>query len=234
MSTLNTENHKVEEVLDLPGKNALPGQSGEYGREDNAATSGAASIKRTLGIALAFTVVTTIVFGLLYPLAVTGLAQVFFSNKANGQLIERNGKLVGSRIIGQNFSSPAYFHGRLSSAGNGYDPLASGGSNLGPTNKNLIDRVNADVQKLKNENAGAPVPIDLVTSSASGLDPEVSVAAAEFQIARVARARNATSQELRALIQTHTRGRDLGFLGEPRVNVLELNLDLDALHPASH
>jgi K+-transporting ATPase ATPase C chain len=112
--------------------------------------------------------------------------------------------------------------------------LASGGSNLGPTNKNLIDRVNADAQKLKNENAGAPVPIDLVTSSASGLDPEISVAAADFQIPRVARARNTTPQELRTLIQRHTRGRDLGFLGEPRVNVLELNLDLDALQPASH
>ena len=234
MNTLNAANDKVEEVLDLPKKDPLPSQSGDERREENAATSSAASIRKNLLIALTFTVVTTIVFGLLYPLAVTGLAQLFFPDKANGQLLERNGKLVGSRIIGQTFSSPAYFHGRLSSAGNGYDPLASGGSNLGPTNKNLIDRVNADVQKLQNENPGVPVPIDLVTSSASGLDPEISVAAAEFQIPRVARARNMTPQELQALIQKHTQARDLGFLGEPRVNVLELNLDLDALRPASH
>jgi len=163
----------------------------------------------------------------IYPLVATGMAQLLFRDRANGQLIERNGKLVGSRIIGQAFTGPGYFHPRPSSAGTGYDPMASGGSNLAPTNKNLIERVKADVQKLHAENPGAPIPVDMVTTSGSGLDPDISPDAAEFQIPRVAHSRNLKEEDLRALIQKHTKGRELGFLGEPRVNVLELNLELD-------
>src|SRR3984957_11761377 len=187
-------------------------------------------MKKNLLISLWFTLVTTVIFGLLYPLVVTGLSQALFHDRANGQLIERNGKLVGSRIIGQAFTGPGYFHSRPSNAGTGYDPTSSGGSFLAPTNKNLIERVKGDVQKLQTENPSAPIPVDLVTSSGSGLDPDISPAAAEFQIARVAHARGMGPEDLRALVQKHTRGRDLGFLGEPRVNVLELNLELDALH----
>lgn len=189
-------------------------------------------MKKNLIISCWFTLVTTLIFGLLYPLAVTGLAQVFFRDRANGQLIERGGKIVGSRIIGQAFTGPGYFHPRPSSAGTGYDATASGGSNLGPTNKSLIDRVSNDVQKLQAENPGAAVPVDLVTSSGSGLDPHISPAAAEFQIPRVSRARHLNEGDLRELVARHTLGRQFGFLGEPRVNVLELNLELDALHPA--
>jgi potassium-transporting ATPase KdpC subunit len=190
-------------------------------------------MKKNLLISVWFTLVTTVMFGLIYPLGITGLSQLLFPRKANGQLIERNGKLVGSRIIGQAFTGAGYFHSRPSSAGtgNGYDPTSSSGSNLGPTNKALLDRVNGDVQRLRAENASAPIPIDLVTSSGSGLDPEISPAAAEFQVPRVARGRGISEQELRALVQKHTLGRQFGFLGEPRVNVLELNLDLDATHP---
>jgi potassium-transporting ATPase KdpC subunit len=191
-------------------------------------------MKKNLMISIWMTLATTIIFGLLYPLAVTGLAQVMMPARANGQLLSPNGKLVGSRIIGQPFSAPQYFHSRPSAAGNGYDPQASSGSNLGPTNKILTDRVNSDVAKLQAENPNAPVPIDLVTSSGSGLDPHISPAAAEFQIPRVAHIRGISEQELRAIIARHTSGRDLGFLGEPRVNVLELNLDLDATHPIAH
>lgn len=189
-------------------------------------------MKKNLIISLWFTVVTTVIFGLLYPLAVTGLAQVFFRDRANGQLIERGGKIVGSRIIGQAFSGAGYFHPRPSSAGTGYDATASGGSNLGPTNKNLIERVGNEVAKLQAENPGVAVPVDLVTSSGSGLDPGISPTAAEFQIPRVARARHVSESELRSLIARHTLGRQLGFLGEPRVSVLELNLELDAAGPA--
>jgi potassium-transporting ATPase KdpC subunit len=190
-------------------------------------------MKKNLLISVWFTLVTTVLFGLIYPLGITGLSQLLFPRKANGQLIERNGKLVGSRIIGQAFTGTGYFHSRPSSAGtgNGYDPTSSSGSNLGPTNKALLDRVNGDVQKLRAENPSAPIPIDLVTSSGSGLDPEISPAAAEFQVPRVARGRGISEQELRALVQKHTLGRQFGFLGEPRVNVLELNLDLDATYP---
>lgn len=188
-------------------------------------------MKKNFLIALWFTLVTTVMFGVLYPLAITGLAQVLFPNRANGQLIQKNGKIVGSRIIGQSFTGPGYFHSRPSFAGTGYDATASSGSNLGPTNKALLDRVRGDVQKLKAENPGAAIPIDLVTMSGSGLDPEISPAAAEFQIARVTRERAMSEAEVRALVQKHTKGRDLGILGEPRVNVLELNLDLDSTHP---
>jgi potassium-transporting ATPase KdpC subunit len=188
-------------------------------------------MKKNFVIAIWFTLVTTVIFGLIYPLAVTGLSQLLFPAKANGQLIERNGKIIGSLIIGQNFDAPDYFHSRPSAAGTGYDPTASGSNNLGPTNKALIDRVSADVQKLHAENPSQPIPIDLVTVSGSGLDPDISPAAAEFQIPRVAHARHMSETDLRALVAKHTQGRQLGVLGEPRVNVLELNLDLDASHP---
>jgi len=186
-------------------------------------------MKKNLLIALWFPLITTVMFGVLYPLAITGLAQVLFPSRANGQLIERNGKIVGSRIIGQSFTEPRYFHSRPSSAGTGYDPTSSSGSNLGPTNKLLIERVTSDVQKLQTENPNVPVPVDLVTASGSGLDPDVSRAAAEFQIPRVAHSRGMKEDDVRTLVRKHTERRDLGFLGEPRVNVLELNLDLDSL-----
>jgi K+-transporting ATPase ATPase C chain len=189
-------------------------------------------MKKNLLTAIWFTLVTTVIFGVIYPLTVTGLAQMLFHNRANGQLIERDGKLVGSRIIGQAFTGSGYFHPRPSAAGTGYDATASGGSNLAPTNKNLIERVKGDVQKLHAENPDAPIPVDLVTTSGSGLDPDISPDAAEFQIPRVAHARNLRQEDLLALVQKHTKGRDLGFLGEPRVNVLELNLELDSLHNA--
>lgn len=185
-------------------------------------------------ISVLFTIVTTIIFGIIYPLGVTGLARLLFPDKANGQLIEKNGVLIGSRLIGQAFKGPGYFHSRPSAAGmgNGYDATASGGSNYGPTNKMLIDRVTSDVQRLQAENPSVPVPIDLVTASASGLDPHISPAAAEFQVPRIASERRMSEMDLQSLIARHTEGRQLGFLGEPRVNVLELNLDLDASHPA--
>ena len=183
---------------------------------------------KNLITAILMTVVTTILLGLVYPLVVTGLAQVFFKDKANGQLIERKGVIIGSRIIGQPFSSPGYFRSRPSAAGTvGYDAGASSGSNLGPTNKKLIDRIKEDVEKLQAENPGKPVPIDLVTTSASGLDPHISPASAEFQVSRVARERGTSEEEIRRIVAAHTEGRQLGFLGEARVNVLDLNLDLD-------
>ena len=188
-------------------------------------------MKNNFLTAIWFTLVTTVMFGLLYPLGVTGLAQILFRDRANGQLIEKNGKVVGSRLIGQSFTGPAYFHSRPSAAGAGYDSTASAGSNLGPTNKALIDRVKAAVQNAQAENSSTPVPVDLVTASGSGLDPDISPAAAEFQLPRVARERHMNADDLRARVRQHTLGRQLGFLGEPRVNVLELNLDLDATHP---
>lgn len=180
--------------------------------------------------AILMTIVTTVLLGLIYPLVVTGLAQVLFPDKANGQLIVKEGQVIGSRLLGQPFSSPGYFRSRPSAAGAaGYDAGASSGSNLGPTNKTLIDRVKADVEKLQAENPGQPIPVDLVTTSASGLDPHLSPAAAAFQIPRVARERGLSEAAVRALVQAHTEARQFGLLGEPRVNVLELNLALDNL-----
>ncbi|MBZ5698836.1 MAG: potassium-transporting ATPase subunit KdpC [Acidobacteriia bacterium] len=188
-------------------------------------------MKKNFMIAIRMTIATTLLLGVVYPFVVTGLAQVLFPKQANGELITVNGKIVGSRLIGQPFSSPGYFRPRPSAAGTGYDAGNSGGSNLGPTNKTLIDRVNGDVQKLQAENPAMPVPMDLVTTSGSGLDPHISPEAAAFQVPRVARERSMTENDVRALIAKHTEGRQFGFLGEPRVNVLELNLDLDAVHP---
>jgi potassium-transporting ATPase KdpC subunit len=190
---------------------------------------------KNLLTAILMTIVTTILLGLVYPLVVTGLAQVIFPDQANGQLIRRgDGTIIGSRIIGQPFGGPGYFRSRPSAAGAaGYDAGASSGSNLGPTNQKLIDRVKADVEKLQAENPGQPVPIDLVTTSGSGLDPHISPAAAEFQIPRIARERKMSDSEVRQIVTAHTEGRQFGFLGEPRVNVLELNLDLDKLKPMS-
>ncbi len=185
-------------------------------------------MKKNLITSVLMTIVTTVLLGIIYPFVVTGLAQVLFRDKANGQLIERNGTIIGSRIIAQPFTGPGYFHPRESAAGaNGYDPTNSGGTNLGPTNKKLIDRVNADAAALRTENPNTPIPADMVTTSASGLDPDISPANAYFQGPRVAKARGLSEEQLGSLIQTHIKGRDLGFLGEPRVNVLELNLALD-------
>jgi len=190
-------------------------------------------MKKNILISILMTVATTILFGLIYPLIVTGLAHVLFPHQANGQLIEKNGTVVGSAIIGQGFSSPGYFHSRPSAAGNGWDAANSAGSNLGPTNQKLLDRVKSDVAMAQADNPGTPVPIDLVTTSASGFDPHITPAAAEFQLPRVAKARGATLDQMRALVTKHTEGRQLGVLGEPRVNVLELNLDLDQQVPMS-
>jgi len=189
------------------------------------------TMKQNLKIAILMTVVTTVLLGVIYPLVVTGLAQALFRDKANGQLIVRNGQVVGSRIIGQAFVGPGYLHSRPSAAGSGYDAANSGGSNLGPTNHVLIDRVNADVARLQAENPRQPVPIDLVTTSASGLDPDITPAAAEFQVPRLARERGLSEDQVRQIIRQHTQGRQLGFLGEPRVNVLEVNLALDDSKP---
>jgi K+-transporting ATPase ATPase C chain len=186
---------------------------------------------KNLKIAIWMTLATTILLGIGYPLAVTGLAKLFFPDQASGELIQTSNGVAGSHLIGQQFISPGYFHSRPSAAGSGYDPMQSGGSNLGPTNKALLDRVSDSVKELQKENPNTPIPVDLVTTSASGLDPEISPAAANFQVPRVARERGISQAELRSLVSNHTKGRQLGFLGEPRVNVLELNLDLDQRHP---
>ena len=188
-------------------------------------------MKKNLITSLLMTIATTILLGIIYPLVVTGLAQLIFPKQASGQLIHQDGQTVGSGIIGQGFSGPTYFHSRPSFAGNGYDAANSNGSQLGPTNKKLIDRVRADVANAQADNPGKPVPVDLVTGSASGLDPHITPAAAEFQLPRVAKERGATVDQLRVLVQKHTEDRQFGFLGEPRVNVLELNVELDERFP---
>jgi potassium-transporting ATPase KdpC subunit len=188
-------------------------------------------MKKHLITAFLMTIVTTILLGVIYPLVITALAQVLFKDKANGQLRYRNGEAIGSRIIAQPFTSAKYFHPRPSAAGNGYDAANSGGTNLGPTNQKLIDRIQADAKTLHEENPSQLIPVDLITTSASGLDPEISPAAAEFQVPRVARERALPESAIRDLVQKHTAQRDLGLLGEARVNVLELNLALDELAP---
>ena len=187
-------------------------------------------MKKHLITAFLMTIATTVLLGIVYPLVVTGLAQLFLRNKANGQIVYRDGHAIGSRLIAQPFTSAKYFHPRPSAAGNnGYDAANSAGTNLGPTNQKLIDRVRADAASLQQENPNQPVPVDLLTTSASGLDPDISPAATEFQIPRVARERGFPESTIRDLVQKYTTPRDLGLLGEPRVNVLELNLALDDL-----
>ena len=188
-------------------------------------------MKKNFVTAILMTLATTVLLGIIYPLVVTGLAQVLFPQKANGQLIEANGKVVGSRIIGQAFSGPSYFHSRPSAAGYGYQADNSNGTQYGPTNHQLTDRVKTDAAALQSENPNTPVPIDLVTTSASGLDPDITPAAAAFQVARVAKARGVSEDDLRSLVAKYTQGRQFGFLGEARVNVLMLNLELDSRFP---
>lgn len=184
-------------------------------------------MKKNLLTAVLMTIVTTILLGIIYPLAVTALAQLLFPNQANGQLIRLGDQVIGSRLIGQPFRSARYFHPRPSAAGNGYDAASSGGSNLGPTNQKLLDRVKVSVDAAQSENSNVAVPVDLVTASGSGLDPDITPAAAYFQVPRVARARALSEERLRALVAAHIQHRTIGILGEPRVNVLELNLSLD-------
>ena len=191
-------------------------------------------MKKHLTTAFLMTIATTILLGVLYPLLITALAQLLFKDKANGQIRYRNGEAIGSRIIGQPFSSAQYFHSRPSNAGAGYDAANSGGTNYAPTNQKLIDRVRADAGSLHQENPAQLIPVDLITTSASGLDPEISPAAAEFQVPRVARERQMSESDVRTLVAVHTEGRQFGVLGEARVNVLELNLNLDTLHPIKH
>ena len=184
--------------------------------------------------AIAMTVVLTVLTGIIYPYAITGLAYVLFKDKAHGSLIVRDGKVVGSRLIAQPFTGPGYFHSRPSAAAGGYDGTASGGTNLGPTSKKLIvQMVKPAAEQRRSENPNMPVPVDLVTVSASGLDPHITPAAAEFQVPRVSGERKISEDELRQLVRKHTEGRQLGVLGEARVNVLELNLELDQMRPAT-
>jgi K+-transporting ATPase ATPase C chain len=186
-------------------------------------------MRSTLVVAIRYTIVTTILLGVVYPLVITAIAQVAMGDKADGQLIVRNGQVIGSAIIGQSFTTDRYFHGRPSVAGNGYDAANSGGSNLAQSNSALVDRINGVVAAYQKQNPGKPVPIDLVTTSASGIDPDVSPAAALYQVPAVSAARHLPQDAVRKLVQEHIQGRTLGVLGEPRVNVLKLNLDLDGL-----
>ena len=190
------------------------------------------NITRNIIVSVLMTIVTALLLGVAYPLVITAIAQVAFPKQANGQLIERNGVIVGSRLIGQGFSKAGYFHSRPSATATPYDAANSAGSNYGPTNKKLIDAVKANVDAARAENPGAPVPVDLVTTSASGFDPHISPAAADFQVPRVARERGVPESQIRQLVDAHTEARTFGFLGETRVNVLELNLELDAQYPA--
>jgi K+-transporting ATPase ATPase C chain len=211
-----------------------PDATGNPGAVGQGAFSGAAQepgtfIGREVAVALRMTVATLVLTGLAYPLVLTGIAQVLFPQRANGSMVPKDGRIVGSELIAQAFTSPAYFQPRPSAAGNGYDPTASSGSNLGPTSQKLRDRVVTDIERLKTENpqAPGPVPGELVTASGSGLDPHLSPEAALWQAARIAAARRVPQADVEALVDRRVEGRTFGLLGEPRVNVLYLNLDLD-------
>ena len=195
-----------------------------------AATQAPAPVKHSIwGTSIRFTILATILCGVAYPLFITGIAGLLFPHQANGSLILKDGQVIGSELLAQSFTSDRYFHPRPSAAGNGYDATSSGGSNLAQSNTKLVQRIQGDIDKLAKENPGKPVPIDLVTTSASGLDPDITPDNAFFQAPRVAKARNLGEQQVRQLIEQHITGRQLGLLGEPRVNVLGLNLDLDKL-----
>jgi len=181
------------------------------------------------GTSIRFTILVTLLFGLAYPLLITGIAAVLFPHQASGSLILQNGQVIGSELLAQSFTSDRYFHPRPSAAGNGYDATSSGGSNLAQSNAKLVQRIQGDIDKLAVQNSGKPVPIDLVTTSGSGLDPDITPDAAFYQVARVAKARGLGEEQVRRIVQQHLTGRQFGLLGEPRVNVLALNLDLDRL-----
>lgn len=200
-------------------------------RSQTSSKQGTFTTRATLNIAIRYTIITTILLGIVYPLVVTGLAQLMMPNKANGELIARNGEIVGSALIGQGFTSPRYFHSRPSAAGNGWDATSSGGSNLGPTNRKLVDRIDGDVSAWHKQDPDAKgqVPIGLVTTSASGLDPDISPEGALYQVPMVAAARHLPESTVRSLVRSRIQGRQFGFLGEPTVNVLKLNVALDAL-----
>ena len=186
-------------------------------------------MKKSLIVSIRFTLVTTLLLGIIYPLVVTAFAHLALRDKADGQLISRNGQVIGSRIIGQSFTSDKYFHSRPSAAGNGYDATSSGGSDLAASSQKLVSRIQGDVAKYQQDENGQPVPIDLVTASGSGLDPDITPAAALYQVKHVAQARDLSEDAVRNLVMAHTQPRQFGILGEPRVNVLELNLALDQL-----